>query len=385
MPDAARDFLYHYPRLARKPLERWARDLIKRLDAAEMTPDDQAYVPVITAMNNAALIFAYLGEDREAAAVCEAELAWIAREASGRGPNGKAQLLRLAINPWVNCGRLRALQRATDDALAYFARVRLLISGVADVELGPCVLTPQVWSRVMQIDTDTEEMIDAIYTIDSLKAYFQAGDYSGALDFIRGLDGISTAALRWFTKEGQVIAASGLGLHQQVIAAESETPTESNLYYEAILMLYSIEGRLAVGAEGACKSAQELAVAVAHDFLEFVPAESRVRFIYRLGAALEELGEQKLAFIISNKGLELARGLQDQPLECSFLKSLLALDAPPLKQHVEWRDSYQRLLDTCEYYSIRRTEGLRPVRIEANSVYRELGNAIRRITSYEIG
>jgi hypothetical protein len=195
-------------------------------------------VTLFSAINNAALIFTYLGEIDKARRICVAELAWIAELLSKLSPAKAAHLLRLSIDPWVNYGHLLGSKGAAEDARAHFAVDYSLNSG-AGAALGPCHIPPQIWAKIKVIDPGIEAVTQAVYVIDSLKSYFLSGDFRGALQFIQDLHWAGCAGLQCMLDEGRLIVAARLGLHNRVLAATDKPPLDADLYYEAILILYN--------------------------------------------------------------------------------------------------------------------------------------------------
>lgn len=371
------DFLYHPPYIPRLHLENWAWELLrhlKKLDIADLTE----YETLISTINRAALVFTYLGERDTAKQICKAELSWIEKQTSKIGTVESATLSRLAIDPWINYGRLLGIEGRTKDALSHFAIIYLLNAG-EDVLLGPCCITPNIWAKIEAIDLRIKDTLLSIYVIESLKAYFRSGDFGSALKFTQNLRGIRCPVLLCMVKEGNLIAASHLGLHDQVILATNKTLDIDNFYYDAVLMIYRLSSYLSMNERSILKAAQGLALLVSQDIFNFVPQTLMLRFIQKLGNLLETINEQRLALSMYVKGLELARYIDDQPYEFFFLKSLINSGVTSHKQYAEWNNSYCQLITTCEYISIRRSEGLPPVLSETKSVYQDLLKLIEEV------
>lgn len=371
MPRPAGDFLSAYPRIPSFPLARWAVDLIQTLRGR-----DRSDITLSSAMNQAALVVAHLGRADRAWQICDAELAWIARRTTGLAPSQAAPLLLLAIGPWVNQGRLLSSRGVSHEAQAHFAALYALNSG-HDAELGPCHIDQRTWARIKEIAPHMEASTRSAYLIDSLKAYFQCGDFTGALDFIETTGAAREPGLRPIADEGRLIAASRLGLHDRALAI-TEGSSNEDPYHAAVLALYKLENRLALNEPDPFDSARRLAVLVAHDLFGSVPATSILRFIDKHGHLLEQIDEQRLALAVYVKGLELARDLDDQPFEWRFLRALLHLDAPSKDQRSTWEEALRHLLADCAYRVVRKAEGLSPF---TWSLYDDLFGVVQEITS----
>jgi tetratricopeptide (TPR) repeat protein len=330
------DFLCPFPRIPRLPLDRWAANCVQQLRLPEQVrspADDETYYATL---NKAALIFSYLGYSEEDKRICLAELHSIA----AREPD--PMLLRLAIDPWINYGRLLALEGATAEALGHFAVVNSLNQGDG-AELGPCRISPGMWLKIKQIDPRLERAARDSYVIDSIRTYFHANDFNGALGFINGLNGDCP----YIIEEAALIA--GTTAPRRSLA---DAP-----YLEAIAALYRLDRTTAKG----------LAILYATGAFENTPLSSLARFGERLGDALLRFDERSFASAVFIKGLEIAQAISDQPLEWVFLKRLVQME-----QHGKWHSDYQRLVSTCHYKIVRSTEGLEPVPLASGNVYEDL-------------
>lgn len=375
------------------PLSSWSEDLVEllqRSNAAE--PDEQ--VRTLSILSNAALVFTYLGAPETAKKICEAELFWIADRCDSLAEDETAHLLRLAIDPWVNLGRLLGFRGATESALEHFATVYSLNSG-SEVFLGPCCFTQNIWRKILSIDPQMASVCRAVYVIDSLKAFFQVGDSRGSLKFIESLGSIDHAGVRALVNEGELIAAPQLGLHflvnegtliaksrlslhDEVLTSTKDTPSGADLYYEAVLMLYRAESfyfaRLPDGAD----ISRRLAILVAWGIFESIPPTTMLRFIEKLGELLERTGQEELALGVYIKGLETARNINDQVYEWVFLKALLRSKISSMAQVEEWNRATCRLVATCEYGVVQKSENV-ACRSGSGSIHEELLDAVARV------
>src|ERR1700743_1203609 len=244
MSRTARDFLHHYERPPRQPLQRWAATLLDLLDGAPAGSYEGARQRQ-SAMNNAALVFAYLGKTSRAGEICEYQLALVAEAVRVHRDPGSPAYLTMAVDPWVNLGRLSVLRGDAEAATSHFADIFALRSG-AGRRLGPCVIPAAAWSAARRADPRLDEVSGAVYVVDSLKALFSAGKFSEAAGFVKSLGWTDATSLRWLAAEARTIALAGLERHEEVLAETAEEPDGASLYVKAIFTQHNIEARVAL-------------------------------------------------------------------------------------------------------------------------------------------
>ena len=265
----ARDFLCHYSRRPRIPLRGWASSSLDVLSESEPYPD----VSFVAAINNAALVLAYAGERGWAKQICKREIEWIANMVVGLCPVDAAPLLRLAIDPWVNYGRLLSIEGEGDRARLHFERVFSLNSD-SPVDLGAYSMDPDTWKEIKFLDPLIAEVTKAVYVIDSLKSYFQSSDYENALRFIEHVPWTNKTPLQSVVDEAKLICRSALGFHDQVLAAVAELATTHDVYFQAIQQLYAVESRLSIEpSEEGVETIRKLAVLVVLDGFQIRTAD----------------------------------------------------------------------------------------------------------------
>ncbi|MCT9007121.1 hypothetical protein [Streptomyces rhizosphaerihabitans] len=282
----------------------------------------------------------------------------------------------------------------TKGALAHFSDVYSINLG-REVHLGPCRITPQIWSVILDDDPDMKGVPRAVYVIDSLKAFFQARDFHGALEFISSLKFIEHAGIRslvnegelipyprkglhYLVNEGMTIAKSRLGWHGDVLESATSLPVGVDMYYQAVMMLYGMESRLALGQETAVLI-RKLAILVIGGTFDSIPPTTMLRFIEKYGDLLERLKEDELALGVYMKGVRLARRINDQVSEWTFLRSLMLLGVYSEEQE-DWRLSYERLIAGCEYGVVCRVEGKTHSPAWSGSVYERLLEVVKNLT-----
>jgi hypothetical protein len=124
--------------------------------------------------NNASLLFALAGDDVFAEEICIRQMDWLAGlQAKG----GVAEVASLAMQPWVNLGRLYRQRRQWDRALAQFADI---FDPDPDGVLHFGAFAVHAW------DVRHEDAA-LLYAVDSLRTLAMAGRHEHGLRFIRRL------------------------------------------------------------------------------------------------------------------------------------------------------------------------------------------------------
>lgn len=347
-------------------------------EATRSSPQD--YDRMAAGMNNAALVFAYLGDVEVARQVCEGELSWIAGRLASEN-TGHAGLVRLSVDPWVNLGRLLAFQGETDKAIEHFTQVFSLNSSLGCVTLGPCRISHSTWNEVGQLDRRLVGATRAIYLIDSTKALLLVEDYKSALEFLSTLSWARQTSLRWLLSEGILIASLRLRPHEDLLPGLEEA-SRGSLYYQAVTALHSCENLMRQDEAKARQILRGLVYLIDGQRLVGVHEPSMLRFLVKLGTLLEQLDESEYAHLVYLRGRELANSLSDQPSQHLFLKGLLRLGAHE-KSH-DWVAELQRLVAACDYYSVRRSEGIKQDPWNCESIYYEMLHLIETITESTI-
>ncbi|MBQ0897426.1 hypothetical protein KBX37_30915 [Micromonospora sp. U56] len=368
------ELLSHYPRIPRIPLEEWAAGSLA-LIAGSFDDELSARLTQFSAINNAALIFTYLDDPKLAKKLCEMELAWLASKSMDAAAAGSSsQLLHLAIDPWVNQGRLLALARSTSEALDCFGRVFSLTQG-EDVWLGSCSITSFEWKEIERLHPGLRSTAYSVYIIESLKALSMAGDSAGVLAFLDRQRWAEGTELEKFVIEGRLNGLSQLGLHQEVMELAEEAAPDFDYFHQAVFALHSAESGYVLGVNNARRVACGLASLLCGGAFEGIPKTTMLRFVLRLGELLERLTEPDAALVTYVKGLESATTVNDQPAQWEFLRALLRLPVAHCL-YTEWTQQLCRIIGTTDYGRVRRAEGLAPNRIDERPVYVDLRRAV---------
>jgi hypothetical protein len=354
----AADFLIDYDRPIRPALDRWAIDLrgnLNNLSAApQLTADKREAVPAY--MNLAALVVAHVGDLQTAERLSELQLSWLARLAS---TSGDISILVNALQPWINLGRLRALQRDAEGARPHF----LLAEYLRDrrpVQLGPCYLPASAWQLVLTTGPDTPQVLWTVYALEQLKAYLRAGDPGSALAIIPNLRLATPPETHRFIDEGEILALLHSG-HAEEALEKAGNARAARLSDEVAFLLHRVTAMARLEQE---KHARELAIkltaVVTRTELQYATPPTLLRQLKVLGLLLETLGEERYALAVYQQGLDICTKHEDEPLHLGFIEGALRL-APSHQASAIWRSARDYLVERSLYSEVRRTHGMNPV------------------------
>ena len=128
-----------------------------------------------TALNNAALLFVHAGRSEVAEGICQSQLDWLKQL---QAVLSETELSVMAVQPWVNLGRLYRRSRDYDRALPYFLALDTTRYG-ATVRFG-------LWD--VPVSDAFREAAEPIYIYENLRTHLQSGDLGRAIHFANGFD-----------------------------------------------------------------------------------------------------------------------------------------------------------------------------------------------------
>lgn len=344
-----RDFLLIHDRPINAPLHKWAARLLQTLPPLlEDLRHNSARISMC--LNQAALIEALRGNALNAEAICDAHLRWVEQLAS----KYDSSLYELAIQPWVNKGRLRRLEKKFDHALEHFCLIRDCMLGKPLV-LGPCIITQATWKRITENNAAISRTLWNVYVVDSLKSYFSAHDLDGALHFVRRAR--SSALYEHFLDhlflEGEIISLINTDRCEEAHALSSSFSSD---YLEDRIVFILYEG---VSLRDGAKQriiARELAAFVRATGLDFFPHTSALRYLALLASLLEELGEKQAAVGVYERGYELASAIDDQRFCMHYVNALARLCS--MDDRSSWHSRRAHILSECYYAEVLQAEGI---------------------------
>ncbi|MEU0375510.1 hypothetical protein ABZ070_36490 [Streptomyces sp. NPDC006283] len=316
------DFLLLRDRPVRQPLRKWAEQIRRALtaQAAHDPPDTRAICSLI---NLAALIEASRGDRTNARAICTTQVIWLAGLLEKGLPRGDA--LPLALQPWINLGRLLRVEARTAEALDHFRLAHDLLAR-HPVSIGPLVVEGSDYTAILEREESSSATLWNIYTLDCLKTYFRAGAFEEALRFASRLRETGPAQLDPFLTEAEVISFLRLGEHKRAYElCLSQTESDDTLHALTFL-LYQAAALIGAGSFSAAKDmTAELTSFLVRDGLDWLPASTAMRYLDALGQTCEDLGDEKAAGDSYGLGLERAIAADDEPCQAGFLQRMIQL------------------------------------------------------------
>lgn len=310
--------------LNRPALDRWAQSLLNRLqELLERSPE--AWAPIGDCMNVAALIEVYRGDRVAARQICESHLRWAERLTRRLGVQEAGAL---AIQPWINVGRLLRLERDFPQALERFALLRDHLSG-RPLHLGAIHIEPEVWRHVLAAQPTLVGILETVYLVDSLKTFFMAKDYGQALAFLQeGREAGIALHSRIFLEEGELLTLVGLERPVEAIQVTMRPDWSSQPFSKLVAAAYRAALLLGVGeAQHARTVLETIGKRLLGSKLERVEDQRVLRLLLFLGTLAADAGlpEQALGFL--RMGLHATRRFDDYLLELGFLNALLSQES----------------------------------------------------------
>ncbi|WNF01156.1 hypothetical protein PS467_40345 [Streptomyces luomodiensis] len=305
-------------------------------------------------MNLAALVVAHSGDVKTAERLCWLQLEWLARLSSD---SGESFILHNTLQPWINVGRLRALQGDADGARRHFLLAEYMRDRRA-VQLGPCSILAGAWPLILAAEPEIPGVLWNVYAIDQVKAYMRSGDPARALAVISGLRRVAPPASHPFITEGEILILLRSGRAKEALdKATNVTPERPSS--EMAFLLHQVAAMVALGHEGrARRLAISLTALVTRTDLEYATPGTFLRHLKQLGLLLEKVSEFNYARAIYLRGLEVCDKHEDEPLRLEFVEGVLRL-APNDAASAKWRSRRDDLLGRSLYFEVRRKNGIR--------------------------
>jgi hypothetical protein len=343
------DFLLVQDGLSRPPLKEWAKTIRHALEE-ELIRDEKNITCIVSLLNLAAWVEALRGDTSSARAVCEAELAWLS-SLTFKGYQ-HATLSTLALQPWINIGRLCRIEGKVEEALQHFALVLRRTAHTPSI-LGPYSVTLEDWES---FGLEVLSVLWNIYAVESLKSFFQFGQFKAALDFIVHLSAAKHSCLHALLREGEILSHAGLADYGRAYSVAKSRSTQEILdtaifmYYEAFC-LTRLDRR-----DEASQIVGELTSFITLGGLAQFSAPIVMRYLERFGGLLETLGREIEASWVYDRGYQVAVEAGDQPFQIAFLGA--KIHQLGNERTLKERETRDTLLSDCHYYKILREEKL---------------------------
>ncbi|MEU1377389.1 hypothetical protein ABZ442_27595 [Streptomyces triculaminicus] len=345
------EFLRHHDRLLRPALDVWADELHRELDELKPgTAAEPAQLDAVSScMNKASFVIASTGNLDQALRLCRLQLEWVDRRARDIG---EAWVLSHAVQPWVNIGRLHALRGDRRRALEHF-RLAVALSRGRTAELGPCRMTAEAWSAVVEAAPELPDILWNVYTLETIKGCMRADRDEDALGLIASLRRAVPAHSHGFIAEGEILVLLRQGNAKEAVA-RADRADPASAYDEAAFRLHKTTGLIILGQ-------QEPAFRIAFGTLAFLTnveprrpkdAPTLLRQLKHIGVLMTALNEPRYALAANLRGLDICATHDDQPLRHTFLRSALRL-APTHPSAGRWQRELRDLSRNGLYREVR--------------------------------
>jgi hypothetical protein len=215
-------------------------------------------------------------------------------------------------------------------------------------------------------------VLQGIYVFESIKSFLVSKNYAGAVAFLESIDITPTKWVETVIHETRILVALNNGEYEKARFLSENRDYLGDVYSEAVLILYEAESKMAIGVERLGASIVSLSVLVAGGLFDSVDASTLLRFVERLGSLLEGGNEPEHALSVYNKGLKVARDINDQPMEWAFLRNILRLGETLKCSSHGYRKSYAKLVRQCDYRFIREAERSRKLSEAEGKIYKNL-------------
>jgi hypothetical protein len=318
MPTISPLSLLPQDRIPRRPLPAWSAELRVILEQAAVARRPLERCSLMAgAANNAALIASYVGDVATARELCELQACWQVRTARrAHAPS----LSGLAVQPWVNLGRLDVLEGDWSTALARFQDLRQYQRGRPMI-LGATCIASDAWRSLHTTEEAFEEFLELVFVMDSLRALFLTKQYYAAVEMARALEATASERMQPFVQEGRIVAASMTGDHDTAIHVARAAAGRMSAWWRAAFQLRLIE---ATARAGHLDRARASATALARTLAGITPAIWRraqpLQTLLRVAVVCAELDLDEAAVDAARAAVAGARALDDEGVEIEALR-----------------------------------------------------------------
>lgn len=334
--------------VARRPLDAWARELAGDMAAALAETDVVGRARTVTGCGNAAsLVLAHAGRLDDAERVVRAQVAWLQR---GADRTGRGALLALAVQPWINLGRLHALRGRADAALRHYHDVRACRMDGPVTLAGRAVL-PADWAAAGWDPAELERFGRSVRVIDGLRVLLPAGRWDRVREMADGEEDAGAAAP--FLREARWIALGRQGDAEAALALVEPALRGGGAWDRMVAHLRRAELLLLAGDGPRAEAVLGELVAVCGrmaglEGLQLPP----LLVVQALSALALRHAPSRDAFVLAERVAAGARRLDDEVMEIEALR-LLAAHARPGAERDGHAAALRRRADETAYARLR--------------------------------
>lgn len=340
------DLMIYHDRPIRLPLPAWSSYILDQLDKDRAADETLSltYAQVSTYYNQAALIELNYGRMENALRLCLAHLQWLSLVVN---ETGQLELSELALQPWINLGRLDRFTGKPEASLEKFA---LLLKGKTkeELDLGRLTITARHWEAIARQNPNLYSFIETVYILESLKTHLKSKNYEAILRFREGSHVESFDNLKDFWAEARIVALCRVGRKSDALALIKEYTSKGKFWNWPIFHLHKAA---LLAALGDIREARERLEELAHVVEGFVVAEkpnlSKLFFALKVVTLLKSLGEVEAAYHLSQAGHLGATKINDEPLQFDFLINLVYLSAQECERKMWVERLRETAVNTC--------------------------------------
>ncbi|HEX8695753.1 MAG TPA: hypothetical protein VF746_25280 [Longimicrobium sp.] len=334
---------------ARRPLGAWAEDLSGSLATALAEPDVIGRARTVTGCgNNASLILAHAGRLDDAERVVRAQVAWLQ---AGADRTGEGALLALALQPWINLGRLHALRGHAAAALRHYAEVRACRMD-APVSLAGRAIIPAHWKAAGWEPAGLERFARTAWAIDGLRVLLAAGRWAEVREMADGDAERGAGGAAAFLREARWIALGREGRVDVALAQVEPAVRAGSVWDRMVAHVRRAELLLLAGDETSAAGTLGELVAVFGRMGGLEGLQLPALLIVQALAALAVLHVPSAAArTLAGRVAAGARRLDDEVMEIEILRLLAASDRPA--ERARRADELRRRTDATGYARLR--------------------------------
>ena len=330
-------------RPARPPLPAWVGEVERALDEVPgADPDSGA---LAACFRQAARIERYFGRLHLAEALCGAHLQWVRDESARRGDPA---LLGLALDPWIELGRLDRLAGKEEASLRKLSRLPAA-RGSASIALGAVEIRAADWPAIRAARPGIDAALDTTWIVESLQTMLAAKSFQRALAFAarEARDPADDAAS--FLAEARIVVHCHLGRRDAAWDEAGRQAGDVNRSFRPIFQLRAAQALACFGGQRAALELLRDLVVQARGFrVAERPNTAKLHLLDQLTGLAASLGAAEVAAELGEAGLAGATHLRDEVLRASFLRRLADGNS-------RWRDEYEDLRKRTWYAGLRAT------------------------------
>ena len=345
------DLLSPCMRLPRGPLPDRSAKLARQLARVDRAVGSDP-APLVELLNQVALVFAEAGEPDRARHVCLAQLDLCAEH---HARTADPRTIVVALQPWVNLGRLRALTGDWAGALPHFGIAAAMTDGTP-LRLGPLHIDPSAWSLVINTVPDAAAVATSLEIADVTKALLRAGRAELLRPWLTRWLANPDARTRPILLEARIVY--GLFLRRWTdagrLAAAGRARADATPFLRLVFGYHELladAGAEAHAVDGLIERGRRLADAVAGlvGAAATTPYDG-ARLTAELADLLGRLGADRDAATLLDAAAGMAAAEPDEPLHARLLLRLRA--AEPADGRAD--DALRELCGRSEYAEVRR-------------------------------